>query len=69
MDEHKENINAKDVNVKMSDTREDDKVGVSSMLSFMFWCEFQPDATNNVELSFFCVEASKLRWINTLQLY
>lgn len=36
MDEHKENINAKDVNVKMSDTREDDKVGVSSMLSFMF---------------------------------
>lgn len=28
MDEHKENIHAKDVNVKMSDTREDEKVGV-----------------------------------------
>lgn len=61
MDEHKENINAKDVNVKMSDTREDDKVGVSSMLGFMFWCVFQPDVTNNAELSLFCVETSKLR--------
>lgn len=28
MDEHKENINTKDVNVKMSDTKEEEKVGV-----------------------------------------
>lgn len=33
MDEHKENIHAKDVNVKMSNTREDEKVGVSSELT------------------------------------
>lgn len=33
MDEHKENIHAKDVNVKMSDTREDEKVGVSRKLA------------------------------------
>lgn len=30
MDEHKENIHAEDVNVKMSHTREDEQVGVSS---------------------------------------
>lgn len=28
MDEHKENINTKDVNVKMSATKEEEKVGV-----------------------------------------
>ena len=61
MDEHKENINAKDVNAKMSDTREDNKVGVSSMLSFLLSCVFEPDATNSVELSLLHVETSKLQ--------
>lgn len=28
MDEHKENLHAKDANVSMSSTREDEKVGV-----------------------------------------
>lgn len=38
MDEHKENIHAKDVNVKMSNTKEDEKVGgYSAKASFMFW--------------------------------
>lgn len=30
MDEHKENIHTKDVNGKMSNTKEDEKVGASS---------------------------------------
>lgn len=29
MDEHKENIHGKDVNVKMTDKQDDEKVGVS----------------------------------------
>lgn len=33
MDEHKENIRAKDVNVKMSNPRENEKVSVSSELA------------------------------------
>lgn len=37
MDEHKENIHAKDVNVKMSNTKEDEKVGGrSAEASFIF---------------------------------
>ncbi len=37
MDEHKENIHTKDVNVKMSNTREDEKVGVHDLrLSLSF---------------------------------
>lgn len=34
MDEHKENIQGKDVNVKMSGNREDEKVCISSSLAF-----------------------------------
>lgn len=33
MEEHKENIHGKDVNVKMSDTKEEEKVGKSCCLA------------------------------------